>query len=96
MSNLAKHFDRDPETNEVLWFPAPPVDMPRKAAPRYSLAYLHFRAKKRKQELEGDMKHGMDVEGADSSTAMKRGRWENLPTVTETLRAVAKELAEKM
>ncbi|KAH8101388.1 hypothetical protein BXZ70DRAFT_932819 [Cristinia sonorae] len=43
-----KHFDRDPETNELLWFASPPVDMAHIPAPTYSLAYLHHLAKKRK------------------------------------------------
>lgn len=49
---IAKHFDRDPETNEVLWFAAPPVDIAHPPAPRHSLAYLHYLAKKRKKEPE--------------------------------------------
>jgi chromatin structure-remodeling complex subunit RSC1/2 len=46
----AKHFDRDPDTNEVLWFAAPPVNVARPPAPKHSLAYLHFLASKRKNE----------------------------------------------
>jgi chromatin structure-remodeling complex subunit RSC1/2 len=90
---LAKHFDRDPETNEVLWFPAPPVDAPRKATPKYSLAYLHFLAARRKREAVGDEdedEDGMDVDGDEDPEALapvKRARWEGLPSVTETLRA---------
>ena len=40
---LAKFFDRDPETNEVLWFAAPPVDIAHPPGPSYSMEYLHFR-----------------------------------------------------
>lgn len=61
----AKQFDRDPETNEVLWFPAPPVDAPRRTAPKYSLAYLHFLAAKRKRDMTPEGRengNGMDVE----------------------------------
>ncbi|KAA1468335.1 hypothetical protein DENSPDRAFT_863516 [Dentipellis sp. KUC8613] len=50
----AKHFDRDPESNEVLWFAAPPVDVARVPKPRYSLEYLHWLARKRKRALGGD------------------------------------------
>jgi chromatin structure-remodeling complex subunit RSC1/2 len=94
---LAKHFDRDPETNEVLWFPAPPVDAPRKATPKYSLAYLHFLAARRKRETVGDEdededEDGMDVDG-EALAPVKRARWEGLPSVTETLRAAIKQTA---
>ncbi|KDQ52954.1 hypothetical protein JAAARDRAFT_80856 [Jaapia argillacea MUCL 33604] len=47
-AETAKHFDRDPETNEVLWFSGPPMAMAHTPKPRYSLAYLHHLAKKRK------------------------------------------------
>jgi len=47
----AKHFDRNVETNEVLWFPAPPVDTARPVKPKYSIEYLHFLAMKRKRDL---------------------------------------------
>ncbi|TFK71699.1 hypothetical protein BDN72DRAFT_957862 [Pluteus cervinus] len=50
-SETAKHFERDPETNEVLWFSAPPVNLPKPTPTRHSLAYIHFLAeKKRKRE----------------------------------------------
>ena len=50
---IAKHFDRDPQTNEVLWFASPPVDVaPPVQKPMHSFAYLHHLAKKRKLELE--------------------------------------------
>jgi chromatin structure-remodeling complex subunit RSC1/2 len=44
----AKHFDRDPDTNEVLWFAAPPLNIARKPAPSHSLEYLHWLATKRR------------------------------------------------
>ncbi|EJD55042.1 hypothetical protein AURDEDRAFT_155279 [Auricularia subglabra TFB-10046 SS5] len=49
-------FDRDPETNQVLWFSGPPMDMARPQPPQHSLAYLNFLATKRKQQpgLNGD------------------------------------------
>ncbi|KAF9644688.1 hypothetical protein BDM02DRAFT_3121491 [Thelephora ganbajun] len=51
----AKHFDRDPQTNEVLWFASPPVDVaPPVQKPRHSFAYLNHLAKKRKLEREKD------------------------------------------
>jgi chromatin structure-remodeling complex subunit RSC1/2 len=58
----ARHFDRDPETNEVLWFAAPPLNVARKPAPRYSLQYLHWLATKRKRTEDVE---GMDVDGEE-------------------------------
>jgi len=51
-AETAKLFDRDPKTNEVLWFSGPPVDIHRPRAPQHSLEYLHFLAKKRKRARE--------------------------------------------
>lgn len=101
---LAKHFDRDPETNEVLWFPAPPVDTPRKVGPKYSLTYLHFLAAKRKREAGVDRDEDedrMDVDGDQESESSpgshgKRARWNGLPSVTETLRAVVQRTATQV
>ncbi|KAG7450923.1 uncharacterized protein BT62DRAFT_978771 [Guyanagaster necrorhizus] len=47
-----KHFDRDLETDEVLWFAAPPTNVAPAPVPKYSLAYLHFLATKRKNRAE--------------------------------------------
>lgn len=52
--DTAKHFDRDPETNELLWFSGPPMSVARAPGPQYSLTYLHFLAKKRKAAQESD------------------------------------------
>ncbi|GLB36753.1 putative bromo adjacent homology domain containing protein [Lyophyllum shimeji] len=88
-AETAKHFDRDPGTNEVLWFPAPPVDIARPAKPKYSLAYLHFLATKRKREVtEPEEPDAMDLDDDSATRVSKRGRLEVPPTVTETLRAV--------
>ncbi|KAG6854195.1 hypothetical protein C0991_009508 [Blastosporella zonata] len=82
----AKHFDRDPVTNEVLWFPAPPVDIARHTKPKYSLAYLHFLASKRKRELAGSRD---DVDPTRSPS--KRGRLDEPTTVTERLVSILRE-----
>jgi len=63
-AETARHFDRDPETNEVLWFAAPPLNVARKPAPRYSLQYLHWLAAKRKKvDDEDSMEVDEDGEG---------------------------------
>jgi len=84
----AKHFDRDPETNEVLWFPAPPVDIARPTKAKYSLAYLHFLATKRKRDSAEPDSEDMNVDVSDN---VKRGRLEIPPTATETLISVLKD-----
>jgi chromatin structure-remodeling complex subunit RSC1/2 len=64
----AKHFDRDPDTNELLWFGAPPMNVARDPEPKYSLAYLHFLAMKRKEKLE---ETAMEVDGEGEVQAKK-------------------------
>lgn len=86
---LARHFDRDPETNEVLWFSAPPVNAARPPQPKHSLAYLHFLAMKRKKEKES-AENGMDVDA--EAEAEKRRRFQAPPTARETLGALLAEM----
>jgi len=74
--NTAKHFDRDPNTNEVLWFSGPPIDIAKPTAPRHSIAYLHFRAMQIKRKKEDD--------NPDSSSAEKRQKMVAPPTFGET------------
>lgn len=47
-SASAIHFDRSPETNELLWFAAPPMNVARPGMVRHSLKYLAYLAGKRK------------------------------------------------
>jgi len=58
MIMIAKHFDVDPETKEILWFPSPPAFLPSRAEaktkPKHSLAYLHALAEKRKRKDDDD------------------------------------------
>jgi len=99
-----KQFDRDPETNEVLWFGGPPLNMPRVKGPCHSLAYLQFLAAKRKRvttKEEGcdqravDDGDGMDVEANGSVT--KRLRRLSYPrTVMEITREVLSEVGEEV
>ncbi|KAH0838855.1 hypothetical protein J3R83DRAFT_7269 [Lanmaoa asiatica] len=66
------YFDRSPETNEVLWFAAPPMDVARAPVVKHSLKYLAYLAGKRKEgEGEGDG----EGEGAvgNGGDAMGRG-----------------------
>jgi hypothetical protein len=49
---VARHFERDPTTGEVLWFPGPPMHVARAPPPRHRLEYLHFLAKKYRPDLE--------------------------------------------
>ena len=76
----ARHFDRDPETNEVLWFAAPPLNVARRPAPRYSLQYLHWLATKRKKADDDD---SMEVDNPEG--CVKRPRSLVKPTATEVV-----------
>ena len=104
LSFLAKLFNRDPITNEVLWFAAPPMNMSRARGPRYSLGYSSYLATKRKRreastggvddtKEEGTTKDDWREEG---SVSAKRPRvaYGFSPTVTETMREVWKEMRE--
>lgn len=97
-----KHFDRSPETNELLWFSAPPLNVARQPAVRHSLSYLHFLARKRKEMDKSESNAGadtadeaMDVDdsGAEGShrspdrAMAKRLRGTVPPTVTEMMKA---------
>lgn len=88
---LARYFDRDPETNQVLWFAAPPVDIAHPPGPQYSLAYLSYLAKKRKSENTLD---AMDVDTAEAGVASKRRK--QPPTVTEQIDALLAEHGVKL
>jgi chromatin structure-remodeling complex subunit RSC1/2 len=102
--STVKLFDRDPETNEVLWFAAPPLNMPHVKGPRHSLAYLQFLAAKRKrvttEEEDGDQCAGvgedwMDVE--PNGSMMKRTWKVSYPqTVMEITRQVLSENGEEV
>lgn len=47
-----QHFDRDPDTNKLLWFASPPMNVTPAPTPKYSLAYLHFLATKRRKRSD--------------------------------------------
>ncbi|KAI0761651.1 hypothetical protein BD413DRAFT_588501 [Trametes elegans] len=80
-AETARHFDRDPETNEVLWFAAPPLDIVHPPPPRHSLQYLAFLARKRKRALQS---------GAEDAPRAAKKRKMPL-TVTEVLQAALRE-----
>ncbi|KAJ7368716.1 hypothetical protein DFH08DRAFT_1071367 [Mycena albidolilacea] len=50
-----RHFERDPTTGEVLWFPGPPLHVARAPPPRHRLEYLHFLAKKYRPDAEAEV-----------------------------------------
>ena len=93
---IAKLFDRDPTTNEVLWFAAPPINMSRARGPRYSLEYLTFIATKKRQRREastdGIVVDGRKELGEQDSARAKRPRVGFSPTFTETMRDLWKEM----
>jgi chromatin structure-remodeling complex subunit RSC1/2 len=82
----AKWFDRDPKTNEVLWFASPPLNRPHAKGSRHSLVYMQFLAAKRRRASEdGKRRDEMDVD-------TKAGKRVHPQTVTEITRQVLKEL----
>ena len=93
---LAKFFDRDPDTNEVLWFSGPPMDVARPPGPRHSLDYLHFLAMKRKREQNQSQTPGQGTqEGTeDDDERMKRVKTQNtyIPAASEIIDKLWREL----
>lgn len=67
-----KHFDRDPETNQVLWFSGPPIDVARTPTPQHSLKYLHYLAMRRKRKHGMNDSNGVDDNGAHGRAATKQ------------------------
>ena len=93
-SQSARHFDRDPETNEVLWFAAPPLNVARKPAPRHSLQYLHWLATKRKA-IEKDRNEGDDMKVDADEERVKRTRsWAVNTTATERVDRLLMEVSQ--
>lgn len=74
-NRTAKYFERDADTNEVLWFPGRPVNAPRVAtAPTHSLRYLHFLATKGKASMKRRLGETEASEGSQAATDMSRKR----------------------
>lgn len=102
-----KHFDRDPFTNEMLWFSAPPVDVARPPSTKHSLTYLHFLATKRKREREQQRpddvngtitnsggEHEGVGDGLESASSKRpKVQHEVQPTVREAMRKLWVEMA---
>ncbi|KAJ6478872.1 hypothetical protein DFH09DRAFT_1341768 [Mycena vulgaris] len=65
----ARHFERDPTTGEVLWFPGPPIHVSRAPPPCHRLEYLHFLAKKYTQELAGPEPEGTSLVNGNGNGA---------------------------
>ncbi|KAJ7474258.1 hypothetical protein FB451DRAFT_1398245 [Mycena latifolia] len=63
-----RHFERDPTTGEVLWFPGPPMHVSRVPPPRHRLEYLHFLAKKYNPEIAEPEPVGIVVNGNANGT----------------------------
>ncbi|KAJ6509067.1 hypothetical protein DFH09DRAFT_1100895 [Mycena vulgaris] len=81
-----RHFERDPTTGEVLWFPGPPIHVSRAPPPCHRLEYLHFLAKKYTQELAGPEPEGTSLVngngngvenglGGEDDLMMEEGEW---------------------
>ncbi|KAJ7150047.1 hypothetical protein C8R43DRAFT_496437 [Mycena crocata] len=91
----SRHFDCDPTTGEVLWFPAPPMHVARTPSPRHRLEYLHFLAQKYRPEASEEMlgtQAVMNVYTKDhSDVSVDRKKVEHVSaseTIREALRSV--------
>ncbi|KAJ7082822.1 hypothetical protein C8R43DRAFT_322842 [Mycena crocata] len=69
----ARHFERDPMTGEVLWFPGPPMHVARAPPPRHRLEYLHFLAKKYNPEVVEPEPAGPKLEATETSLVNGNG-----------------------
>ncbi|KAG8711770.1 hypothetical protein FRC11_001885 [Ceratobasidium sp. 423] len=52
--DTVKHFDRDPYTNQLLWFSGAPIETPRIRHPKHSLDYLYFLAQQQEKRHRGE------------------------------------------
>ncbi|EUC65720.1 bromodomain domain protein [Rhizoctonia solani AG-3 Rhs1AP] len=52
--DTVKHFDRDPYTNQLLWFSGAPIETPRPRHPKHSLDYLYFLAQQQEKRHRGE------------------------------------------
>ncbi|CUA73023.1 Chromatin structure-remodeling complex subunit rsc1 [Rhizoctonia solani] len=49
-----KHFDRDPDTNQLLWFSGAPIETPRARHLKHSLDYLYFLSQQQEKRHRGE------------------------------------------
>ncbi|CAE6483267.1 unnamed protein product [Rhizoctonia solani] len=52
--DTVKHFDRDPYTNQLLWFSGAPIETPRPRHLKHSLDYLYFLAQQQEKRHRGE------------------------------------------
>ncbi|CAE6491160.1 unnamed protein product [Rhizoctonia solani] len=52
--DTVQHFDRDPYTNQLLWFSGAPIETPRIRHPKHSLDYLYFLAQQQEMRHRGE------------------------------------------
>ncbi|KXN88583.1 Chromatin structure-remodeling complex subunit rsc1 [Leucoagaricus sp. SymC.cos] len=89
-----KHFDRDPYTNEMLWFSAPPLNAPRAPSAKHSLTYLHYLSMKRKQQREEQQSGAVNgVLNGDSDTDLISNKRQK---VQQEVRPSVRETAQKL
>ena len=88
----ARHFDRDPVTNEVLWFSSPPMNVVQAVKPEHSLAYLHFLAMKSKREA-GSVEECDETEvDGENGNGVRRAVH---PLVSEMVRSIVVDLVKE-
>ena len=84
---LAKHFDCNPETNQILWFSGLPVNVAGTPISKHSLKYLHYLAmKKRGRESGVDTYNGdtevdrLDIDSKAETPSPMKSRQAEMPS----------------
>ncbi|ELU38111.1 Bromodomain-containing protein [Rhizoctonia solani AG-1 IA] len=54
LDDTVQHFDREPYTNQLLWFSGAPIETPRIRHPKHSLDYLYFLAQQQERRHRGE------------------------------------------
>ena len=60
-------FERDPQSNKVLWFSGPPIDIDQPEAPSHSAKYLTFLARRKLGDQAGSTTTTTMAKREDSS-----------------------------
>ncbi|KAH8822762.1 hypothetical protein DL96DRAFT_1619137 [Flagelloscypha sp. PMI_526] len=100
-NELTRHFDRDPDTGEMLWFSTPPVNTPKPHIhhPKYSMEYLHFMAtkeSKKRKAAEEAQTQATDFK-RPPRLSMKEDTRQKIPlTVVEVLQQMEAEQSVQM
>lgn len=80
----AKCFDRDPYTNEMLWFSGPPINIVRTPTAQHSPTYLYYLAMKRKRKQENGNGDGDGNGNEEEEQKQEKGEIDSMDGVAST------------